>query len=365
MSVVDSFYSEVERGLQGLNVGIPTGMAELDKYTYGVQRKYMYLIGGDTGSGKTTYALFTYVYKPLQYTLEHPEIPVDILYFSLEMSKETLCANLLSLYILDKYHVYISYKEIFSLDTPLSAEKLKYVKESREWLEKVMCHLTIYDKAANANVVNTATRMWASNFGDFEETETSEIFTPFDENQYLITAVDHLRLLAGNDKKTEINTCSDALVALRDLCKLTVVLIQQLNRNFKSMERRTSAYAYISLEDFADASGPSQNAEIVIALYYPHREKRNTCEGYDIKKLRDSFRLIQILKQRYGTADILKGVLFKGEIGYYKELPNPEVYELDYEQFNSPSYIWEDSSVNQSKKDINDDKGLTFNFNLK
>ena len=122
MTVVDSLFTRIDQGRKGGNKGIPTGLPDLDKYTYGVQRKYMYLIGGDSGSGKTTFALYCYLYKPLCYTLENPETPVDVLFYSLEMDSETLLAKLLSLYILDTYHVRISYRKIFSLDERLTEE---------------------------------------------------------------------------------------------------------------------------------------------------------------------------------------------------------------------------------------------------
>lgn len=351
MTVVDSLFTRIDQGRKGGNKGIPTGLPDLDKYTYGVQRKYMYLIGGDSGSGKTTFALYCYLYKPLCYTLEHPETPVDILFYSLEMDSETLLAKLLSLYILDTYHVRISYKKIFSLDERLTDEEFKYIQDARTWLDKIDDHLTIYDKSVNAAVVNTVTRNWASHFGEFKENSNREMFIPNNPNQFLIVAVDHLRLLVGNDKRTEINNCADSLVTLRDLCKLSVILIQQLNRNFKNMERRQSAYSLIESSDFADASGPYQGAECVLALYHPHREKRATCEKYDIKQLRDSFRLIQCIKQRYGAADVSKGVFFCGEVGYYKELPNPEEFEINYDEVLSPEFLYKDTVYEKKKSE--------------
>ena len=45
-------YLKIYRGKQGLNKGLSTGIPKLDAVTFGLQRKYHYTIGGDSGSGK-------------------------------------------------------------------------------------------------------------------------------------------------------------------------------------------------------------------------------------------------------------------------------------------------------------------------
>ena len=84
---------------------------------------------------------------------------------------------------------------------------------------------------------------------------------------------------------------------------------------------------------FKDTSGTTDASEVVIALYFPYREKIARCEGYPIQNvLKKRFRLCQILKNRYGQADVNKGLLFYGEIGMFKELPKPEEIG-DYEPY--------------------------------
>ena len=167
MNLIDSFYQKVEEGKKGNNMGIPSGFPKLDKYIYGIQRRFMSTVIADSGAGKSSVAIFMYIYKPLVYSLEHPEIPVNILALSFEMSKEVLLAKLLSLYILDKYHIDISYSEIFSLDKPVSDDKLKYIYDARDWLTKVDDKLTIYDTPLNSTGVYNILRAWAGYFGKF------------------------------------------------------------------------------------------------------------------------------------------------------------------------------------------------------
>ena len=91
------------------------------------------------------------------------------------------------------------------------------------------------------------------------------------------------------------------------------------------MDRKLNNYELIGLDDFKDTSGTTDASEVVLALYYPYREKIARCSGYPIQNvLKKRFRLGQVLKNRYGDADVEIGLLFYGEIGLFKELPKPE-----------------------------------------
>lgn len=101
---------------------------------------------------------------------------------------------------------------------------------------------------------------------------------------------------------------------------------------------------------FKDTSGTTDASEVVIALYYPYREKIARCEGYPIQNiLKKRFRLAQILKNRYGQADVNKGIVFYGEIGMFAELPKPEQI-ADYEPYLDLNYQKkkEDSGENEN-----------------
>lgn len=50
MSSVDSLFKTIQRGRSGLNVGLSTGLPKLDMLTYGIQRRWMTVISGDSGS---------------------------------------------------------------------------------------------------------------------------------------------------------------------------------------------------------------------------------------------------------------------------------------------------------------------------
>jgi len=71
MSVVSDLYKNIDQGRSGLNEGISTGLSKLDLLTYGVQRKWLSVIAGDSGSGKSVLALYTYVYSPFKQCMQN------------------------------------------------------------------------------------------------------------------------------------------------------------------------------------------------------------------------------------------------------------------------------------------------------
>lgn len=340
MSIVDNLYHDIKQGRDGLNIGLSTGLPKLDLLTYGVQRRWMTVASGDSGSGKSSMILYTYIYSPFKQYMKNRNIDIHFLLFSFEMSAEVLLAKLLSLHIYDEYGEVVPYNEILSLGITCSDEHFRLINESKQWLEEFEKICEIVDKPVTAKGLYAICKEWSQKFGDYKEVEsfgeyTKTQYVPKNPEQYLMVIVDHIKLLSvstGHTSKQEIDEACDYLIHFRNKCNFTEVIVQQLNRNFKSMDRRNSANNLLGLEDLSDSSGPSQAAETVIGIYHPFREKVPKCEGYDVRQLKDRVRLIQILKSRFGQADKNIGSNFFGEIGLWKDLPLPQDIN-DYEQF--------------------------------
>lgn len=247
-----------------------------------------------------------------------------IIYFSLEMASELLFAKLLAIHILDTYKVKIEYKEILSLGCELSEEKYKLVLTAKEWLKKAEKHLIIYDKPVNADGVFEYLMNYLKANGKFVKiSETQTAYEPKVKDPYNIVVVDHIRLLTGKPKE-EIDKLCDMLVYLRNIAGLTEVLIQQINRDSQSMDRRKGGYNLIQLSDLADSSSPAQSAETVLAVFHPAREQLASCCGYNIEQLGDYGRIFQCIKNRYGNSDKSIGMAFYGSVGTFAELPKPK-----------------------------------------
>ena len=72
MSIVDELYSEIDNGREGRNLGLKTGLPKLDWYTGGFQKGVYKLIFGQSGSGKSSYVIYSDLYRKI--------IQIEILY---------------------------------------------------------------------------------------------------------------------------------------------------------------------------------------------------------------------------------------------------------------------------------------------
>lgn len=338
--IVDNLMKSIERGKQGLNVGLSTGLPAFDTLTFGVQRKWFTVVSGDSGSGKSSLTLYSYIYQPFKQHLQNSNIDLHFLIFSFEMSAEVLLAKLLSLHLYEEYDKVLSYGQILSLTDTLSEGDYALIQLSKPWLEQFEALCTIIDKPVTAKGLYAVCKEWSRNFGTYKEVETDagytrEEYIPNNPEQYLIVTVDHIKLLSlgqGHTAKQEIDEACDYLISFRNKCGFTVTVVQQFNRNFKSNERRSGDTYLPGLEDLSDSSGPAQSAETVITIYFPFREKKVKCEGYDIRQMKDRARLLIVAKNRFGMSDKMVMTSFFGENNLWKELPAPDKIS-DYEQY--------------------------------
>lgn len=85
------------------------------------------------------------------------------------------------------------------------------------------------------------------------------------------------------------------------------------------------------------SGNPAEDANVVLALFYPFREKMSKYRGYDIKQIGENFRSAVVLKNRFGSADIAVGLGFYGKTGMFKELPKSSEI-IDYEKYKHPDW---------------------------
>ena len=357
--ISESLLHQIETGREGTNWGYTMGLPKLEEVVDGVTQGTYTLVFSPTGTGKTSIVLYSYIFCPL---MEHiNDNNYECTYFSLEMSGEMLYAKLLSLYIYEKYKVELSTKELLSRkrNYTLSEKNYNIVKECMPWLKKVEEKVHVYDKSLNADSLYSILMKRIESDGHFEQiNEHQKIYHMNNEKLVHTVIIDHLSLVRRSNNRTlkeEMDLISAYLVTLRNKCKISPVVIMQTNRSSTSMDRRKEGLNNMRIDDTKDSGAPAQDAEVIISLFNPFREKLASYKGYNIKELEGNFRVLSVLKNRYGEADVEVGCAFYGKIGLFKELPKPdEIY--DYEKYKNPNWILDKETDNLDVKNTTNSK---------
>lgn len=369
---LDDFFAEVDRGREGKNQGIGMGLPKLESIIDGVCPSTYTLIFAGTGNGKSSLALYAYVYRPL---MEHLDDEMyRCTYFSLEMTRKTIYARLLSLYIFDTYGIEISPKEIFSRkkNYKLCDAYYEIIKECRPWLEKVRRVVKIYDKTCNSAYIYNKLILEIKKTGKLSVVgsgEDAEIsFIPNNPELVHTVVVDHIGLVkAAADKlKGEIDAVSRTLVQFRNACGISPVVIMQINRGAGDIERRKQGLNNLNLNDIKDSGNPAQDCEVALSIFNPHREHLANYNHYKIDVLEDNFRTITVQKARDGASSVEIAVNFFGRMGYWHEIPKPEEIN-DYSKYTSPTYILKPQSTeitDTKEEDKETSERSTFKFIL-
>lgn len=370
-NIVDELYLKIDEGREGNNMGLKTGLPKLDLYTGGFQKGIYKLVFGNSGAGKSSYVIYSDIYRTLK---DYPEKDIIHVYFSLEMSSSVLLSKILSLYVYEEFGVELSFMDLMSVKEKLSDSDYMYIQKAREWLESIANKFIIFDKPLNADSFYGAMMEIFKANGTFSKTEDGRrtIYTPNNSEQIINIVLDHAGLCQvakGRSKKEEIDLISSYCVRFREVCGASIDFIMQENRNASNIDRRKMDLSESTAEDIKDSGSPYNDCTQCIAVYYPLKHQIKTYRGYRVldssdgldKGLGGAIRGLILLKNRFGNANKVFVSGFQGTIGRFVELPKPE--EIDYELYQS----WKEEKIEDKKRDVfecktQENKKLSFKF---
>lgn len=351
--ITESLIQAIDRGREGKEQGYSIGLSKLEQVIDGACKGVYTLISAESGVGKSSFMLYSYVYRPLMDHLEDNNFRISL--FSLEMPADKIMAKLLSTYIFEKYNIRLSVKQLLSVQKGfiLNDECYNIVKECIPWMKKVESILTIYDKSATANSIYSNILKELEDRGRFEETDKRKIYYPDNPDLVHLVIIDHLARIfcaPGNTLKQEMDLVSKYLYSLKNRCGISPIVIQQMNRGIQNVERRKEGLVTPLTSDLKDTNSSVEDAEIILAIFSPNKAKLSTHRGYDIKQLEDKYRSIFVLKSRYGESNVEDSIYYDGKCNKWVELPASNTI-YDYEKFNNPRWYLENAEDNVSIED--------------
>ena len=345
--------NEVEKGLNDFNRGIPMGFDRLTRYV-GIRKGMYYLIGGNTGSGKTSFIDDAFVLNPVDWAMSKEGIAsgikVKVWYRSMERSRTYKMAKWVSRKIFLDQGIIIPVGKILGWNEKMTKDEHDLFLHYKDYVEQLSEIVTIIDGPENPVGIAKELKTYAEENGEIKQLDKwNKIYVPNDPTQITMVVVDHIGLLKTTKdqptKKDAIDKMSDELRYARDFYGYSPVVVSQFNRSISNPSRIKNGDVEPQLEDFADSSSTQNDADVVMALFDPMRYKVADPSGYDLDKLKDQFgakyfRSLRLIKNSYGADDVRIGMAFLGEIGMFREMPRKkDITESDYTNITNKSFF--------------------------
>jgi hypothetical protein len=345
--------SEVQAGLDGRNDGIPMGFDRLNRYI-GIRKSMYFLVGGLTGSGKTSFIDDAFVLNPFDWYISqpNPKIKLKIIYRSMERSRTYKMAKWVSRKIFIDHGLIIPVAKLLGWTEKMDHDEHDLFLMYEDYINEMSNVITIIDGPENAVGVAKELKAHALQNGRIEQVdEYNKRYIPNNQNEVTIVIIDHIGLLKTtkdlSTKKEAIDKMSDELRYARDFYGYTPVAVSQFNRSISNIQRIKNGDVEPQLEDFAESSSTQNDADVVLTLFDPMRYKVNDPSGYELPKLVDGygakyFRSLRLIKNSYGSDDVRIGLGFLGDVGMFKELPKKkDITDADYERIINKSFFLE------------------------
>lgn len=344
---------EVEKGLAGRNGGIPMGFDRLNRYI-GIRKSMYYLIGGLTGSGKTSFIDDAFVLNPVDWALSQEGrasgIKVKVWYRSMERSRTYKLAKWTSRKIFLDHGVIISVNKLLGWTEKMDKDEHDLFLSYEDYMNKLSEIVTIIDGPENPVGIAKDLKKYALERGEIvQQDDYNKLYIPNDPNEITLVVIDHIGLLKTTrdqpTKKEAIDKMSDELRYARDFYGYSPVVVSQFNRSISNPIRIKNGDVEPQLEDFADSSSTQNDSDVCMALFDPMRYNVTDPSGYDLNKLKDEyggkyFRSLRVIKNSYGEDDIRIGLAFLGQIGMFKELKRRnQMTDIDYESVVNKSFF--------------------------
>ena len=285
-----------------------------------------------------------FVYEPLFFMMEHPELKVKVLYFTLEVSasekyNEFLCHLL---YRLDNIH--ISTTELKSTQNPVDQKILDLISSDRykPYIDAFENMVTYIEDIKNPTGINKYCREYALSHGHYvykkdkraddltgelKDVDVVDYYMPDDEEEHRIIIIDNasnLVLESGMKLNENISKMSKYNITLKNQLKYIVVLIQHQAQSQEGLDNIKMDRTYPTPDGLADCKTTIRDIDIAIGLYSPFKFGKRTFENYDITKFKNYIRFLNIMEDReYGAGGQTCPLFFDGAVSFFSELPLP------------------------------------------
>jgi replicative DNA helicase len=326
----------------------------LSKVLPGVRKGMYTIITSGPKESKTQLTDFLFVYQPLDFLLEHPDIDIDykVIYFSLELSKEFKILQAICYRLFTKYGILInpdhlqSVFESYTVDDQILS--ILDSQEFKEWMEFFESKVEIIDNIRHPTGISVKIENYAKEHGESHYIEVDDwenpgrkrkvfdYYTPNNPNQIVVPIIDHASLLSERGKTVYEcikNLSSEYLIRFVTRYKYSPVLVQQQSSDSTRQQFSNNGSVILDKvrpdrEGLANCKDTAMDATLMLGIFSPYKYKETSYENWDLTRLRDYHREISIILNRNGKANATIQTYFNGAVNFFKELPREPINEV-------------------------------------
>lgn len=380
----ETLLEKVRAGREGKTPWVDPPFTKLRRH-FGIGQAMYTIIGGASSTGKSALAHWSYVIGAYESWLNRDEsrkdVKLKIFCYALERPKDNTLAKWIALKIMRDHGRLLDVKTILGFGTAermLTEEEVRWVIEAKEYYDEMFENVvTLIDIKEGPTAIRNRIRRWAHENGktyrklrdgsveeayldtirvtvdgevreeerefwkkvenptpeQIPEHEWEWHYVPDDPNLITVIVIDHVGLVPNekvansNVQKGNLDRISDYMQMFRDRYFFSPVLVTQFNRNEQDVSRRRFTNHEPEAQDIEGSSRLFHDADVVLGLFNPHKYGIEKFAGYQVGKLVNAggynrLRGLKILKNSYGPDDLVGGVWFVGETGYFEELPD-------------------------------------------
>lgn len=327
---------------------IPSKFQRFRNDFIGIEQDCYYTITSFTKGAKTQFASDVFIFEPLMYCYHNRgknDVKLKVIYFPLEETEDRITERFMSWLLYKLKGIRISPRDLRSTTSAVPQEVLDTLEseEFQEILDYFEKCVIIPDEAGNPTGIFKYCVRYAEEHGtvhyrkgkrkdEFGNIQDVEIFDRYEQDnpdEYRLVVIDTINLIdteRGMTTKQSMDKLSEYLAKyLRNRYHYSPVVIQQQAFDQESNEAFKLGRMRPSVAGLGDSKYTSRDSNVVLGLYSPFRFGQENCEGYDIKKLRDNFRLLEVIVNRDGEMGGLCPLFFDGAVCSFTELPHPKL----------------------------------------
>lgn len=330
----------------GIN-SIPSPFIRFRSEFVGIEQGKYYCVTAATKGGKTQFSSFMFLYTPLLYAYNNPDkIKLKIFYYPLEETPEDVTKRFMSylLNLLSDGKIMISPADLQSTnnDKPVAQETIDLLKSTtfQEILTFYENTITFSPSRNATGVYNEVRKYMEENgtvhkrpqkvkdeLGNTKEVQVFDWYEPNNPNEYVIVIFDHLSLIQterGLTLKQSADKLSEYFVILRNRYNVTPVLIQQQAFEMESLDAFKANKLRPTAQGLADSKYTARDCNVLLGIFNPFKHELPEYQRYDITKLKDKCRFLEIILNRGGNSGGLIALYFNGAVCDWAELPQPD-----------------------------------------